>query len=122
CLISIELTDVEFEFDSFELTATAKTYVDRIAEEIMSQVDPQGQGRLELRGHTDSRGAESYNQMLSEKRAQSVLDHMLEVEPGLAAYRDRISAVGFGETQPIASNDTDEGRQRNRRVEFHIVR
>ncbi|MCL7984495.1 MAG: thrombospondin type 3 repeat-containing protein, partial [marine benthic group bacterium] len=46
CLISIELTDVEFEFDSFELTATAKTYVDRIAEEIMSQVDPQGQGRL----------------------------------------------------------------------------
>ncbi|MCL7973979.1 MAG: OmpA family protein [marine benthic group bacterium] len=93
-----------------------------MAEEIMSQVDPQGQGRLELRGHTDSRGAESYNQMLSEKRAQSVLDHMLEVEPGLAAYRDRISAVGFGETQPIASNDTDEGRQRNRRVEFHIVR
>ncbi|MCL7957677.1 MAG: thrombospondin type 3 repeat-containing protein [marine benthic group bacterium] len=122
CLISIELTDVEFEFDSFELTATAKTYVDRIAEEIMSQVDPQGQGRLELRGHTDSRGAESYNQMLSEKRAQSVLDEMLRVEPGLAAYRDRISAVGFGETQPIASNDTDEGRQRNRRVEFHIVR
>ena len=122
CLVSIELTDVEFEFDSFELTANAKTYVDRIAEEIMSQVDPQGQGRLELRGHTDSRGAESYNQRLSERRAQAVLDHMLEVEPGLEAYRSRISAIGFGESQPIASNDTDEGRQRNRRVEFHIVR
>ncbi len=122
CLISIELTDVEFEFDSFELTPTAKNYTRDMAIAIASQVDPSGTSKLELRGHTDSRGAESYNQMLSEKRAQSVLDYMLEVEPSLRAVSNRISVVGYGETQPIASNDTDEGRQRNRRVEFHIIR
>jgi outer membrane protein OmpA-like peptidoglycan-associated protein len=124
CLISIELTDVEFEFDSYQLTATAQTYVRQMADQIAAQADPQGTGMLELRGHTDSRGAESYNQMLSERRAQAVLDFMLEVEPDLKPFMDqgRIRAVGFGETQPIATNDTDEGRQRNRRVEFHIVR
>jgi OOP family OmpA-OmpF porin len=124
CLVSIELTDVEFEFDSYQLTPTAATYVREMADAIAEQADPEGTGILELRGHTDSRGAAEYNQMLSERRAQAVLDYMLEVDPEIAAFQaqDRIRAVGFGETQPIDTNDTDEGRQRNRRVEFHIIR
>ena len=95
-----------------------------MADAIAEQADPDGTGILELRGHTDSRGAEAYNQMLSERRAQAVLDYMLEVDPDIVAFKaqDRIQAVGFGETQPIDTNDTAEGRQRNRRVEFHIIR
>jgi len=124
CLVSIELTDVEFEFDSYQLTPAAAAYVREMADAIAEQADPQGTGILELRGHTDSRGAAEYNQMLSERRAQAVLDYMLEVDPEIAAFQaqNRIRAVGFGETQPIDTNDTDEGRQRNRRVEFHIIR
>jgi len=124
CLVSIELTDVEFEFDSYQLTSAAAEYVREMADVIAEQADPNGTGILELRGHTDSRGAAEYNQMLSERRAQAVLDYMLEVDPEIAAFQaqDRIRAVGFGETQPIDTNDTDEGRQRNRRVEFHIIR
>lgn len=121
CLVSIELTDVEFNFDSYELTDAAKGYVRDMADAIAAQADPAGTATLELRGYTDSRGSEEYNQRLSERRARAVLDYMLEVEPDLAAFRDRIAAVGYGESNPIADNETDEGRARNRRVEFVII-
>ena len=67
-------------------------------------------------GHTDSKGSESYNQGLSERRAQAVT--ALLVAAGVDA--SIIDTSGMGETQPVASNDTEEGRARNRRVEVHV--
>jgi OmpA-OmpF porin, OOP family len=71
---------------------------------------------IEIAGHTDGDGEDAYNQALSEKRAQSVVDYL--VKAGLPA--DRFTAVGYGSTQPIASNDTDEGKAQNRRIEFVV--
>ena len=67
-------------------------------------------------GHTDSRGSEDYNQRLSEFRARAVADYL--IDQGVKPYR--ISWTGYGESMPIASNDTESGRQRNRRVELDI--
>jgi outer membrane protein OmpA-like peptidoglycan-associated protein len=65
-----------------------------------------------VEGHTDSTGADAYNQALSERRANSVLRYL--VDAGVPA--SRLSAQGFGESQPVADNDTAEGRAQNRRV------
>ncbi len=67
---------------------------------------------LEIEGHTDASGDDEYNQSLSERRAQAVVDYL--VESGIS--RDRLTAVGRGEADPVADNDTEAGRQQNRRV------
>ena len=72
--------------------------------------------RIEIAGHTDADGEDGFNQALSEKRAQAVMDYL--VKAGLPA--DRFTAVGYGSTQPIASNETDEGKAHNRRIEFVV--
>jgi len=71
---------------------------------------------MEIAGHTDSNGSDEFNQTLSEARSQSAADFL--VTAGIAA--ERLRPVGYGETRPIASNDTNEGRQANRRVEFRF--
>jgi len=71
---------------------------------------------IEVAGHTDADGDNATNQTLSEKRAQAVVDYL--VKPGLPA--SRFSAIGYGSTQPVAANDTDEGKARNRRIEFVV--
>jgi OmpA-OmpF porin, OOP family len=71
---------------------------------------------IEIAGHTDADGEEAFNQALSEKRAQAVMDYL--VKAGLPA--DRFTAVGYGSTQPVASNDTGEGKAQNRRIEFVV--
>ncbi|MDE2379576.1 OmpA family protein [Bradyrhizobium sp.] len=71
---------------------------------------------IEVAGHTDSDGEDSFNQALSEKRAQAVIDYL--VKAGLPA--GRFTAVGLGSTQPVAGNDTDEGKAQNRRIEFLV--
>ncbi len=71
---------------------------------------------IEIAGHTDSDGEDAANQALSQKRAQAVLDYM--VKAGLAA--DRFTATGYGSAQPVASNETDEGKAQNRRIEFLV--
>jgi OOP family OmpA-OmpF porin len=71
---------------------------------------------IEVAGHTDADGPEGFNQALSEKRAEVVTDYL--VKAGLPA--SRFTAVGYGSTQPIASNETDEGKARNRRIEFVV--
>ena len=73
--------------------------------------------RLEISGHTDSTGADDFNQRLSEQRAKSCYDYL--TSKGVPARR--LSYVGFGETKPIATNDTRDGRQLNRRVEFDMI-
>jgi OmpA-OmpF porin, OOP family len=71
---------------------------------------------IEVAGHTDGDGEDGFNQELSQKRAQVVVDYL--VKAGLPA--SRFTAVGYGSTQPIAGNDTDEGKARNRRIEFLV--
>ncbi|MFT6328647.1 MAG: outer membrane protein OmpA-like peptidoglycan-associated protein [Bermanella sp.] len=68
-------------------------------------------------GHTDSTGSDSLNQTLSEKRAQSVSDYFYKS----GIIRDRLDVIGFGETQAIASNTTEQGKQQNRRVEIALL-
>jgi OOP family OmpA-OmpF porin len=71
---------------------------------------------IEIAGHTDSDGEDAANQSLSERRAQAVLDYF--VKAGLPA--DRFTAIGYGSTKPVASNDTDDGKAQNRRIEFLV--
>jgi len=71
---------------------------------------------IEIAGHTDTDGENSSNQALSEKRAQAVVDYL--VKAGLPA--SRFTAVGYGSTQPVASNETDQGKAQNRRIEFVV--
>ena len=72
---------------------------------------------IEISGHTDSVGADEYNLNLSDARANAVRDYLLEK----GINEEQITAKGYGETVPVATNDTDEGRQENRRVEFKIL-
>ena len=74
--------------------------------------------RIELRGHTDDRGTVDFNQRLSEARAKAVADYL--VSHGIQA--SRIEWNGYGKSQPVDSNDTEEGRQRNRRVEYRVLK
>jgi outer membrane protein OmpA-like peptidoglycan-associated protein len=73
--------------------------------------------KIRIEGHTDSDGADKYNKKLSQKRADAVKAFL--VQAGIT--EDRMEAVGYGEEKPIASNDTDEGKEQNRRVEFNII-
>jgi len=73
---------------------------------------------VELAGYTDSIGSVGYNIGLSQRRAEAVKQYLV-AERGIDA--GRIQAKGYGKLNPVASNDTDEGRERNRRVELHIL-
>ncbi|MOA46899.1 Outer membrane porin F precursor [compost metagenome] len=73
---------------------------------------------IKVVGHTDSVGSDAYNQALSERRASSVAEYLLS--QGVAP--NKVTSEGRGESQPIADNETEEGRAKNRRVELHINR
>jgi outer membrane protein OmpA-like peptidoglycan-associated protein len=73
--------------------------------------------KIRIEGHTDSVGTPRYNLNLSRKRAQAVLDYLV----GKGVATERLTSEGFGLAKPVADNDTDEGRSKNRRVEFNIV-
>lgn len=102
-----------FGFDSYALTADAREELEGMAKVLNNYPDT----KIQVDGHTDSRGAESYNQTLSVQRAKSVSDYLRS----LGVTADRISEAGFGESMPVADNDTDEGRMLNRRVEIGIL-
>ena len=73
--------------------------------------------RVSVEGHTDSKGSDRLNQRLSQNRAQAVMDHIVRdatITPEL------VSAIGYGETRPIASNETEVGRAKNRRIDLII--
>ncbi|NND61527.1 MAG: OmpA family protein, partial [Gammaproteobacteria bacterium] len=107
------LEGVFFEFDSAQLRDGAETRLD----EAVQTLRMNGDLKIEVAGHTDSIGAASYNQSLSQRRAESVRDYL--VAKGIDA--SRLTAKGYGESQPIASNDTRESRARNRRVMLRIL-
>ncbi|WP_419868418.1 OmpA family protein [Chryseobacterium sp. CT-SW4] len=111
--ITLNESIVNFDFDSSALTATAKNNLDKLSEVLINNPDT----NINIYGHTDSKGSDSYNLSLSERRAESVKSYLSA--KGIAS--SRLFAKGEGESQPVASNETDEGRAKNRRVEFAIT-
>jgi len=107
----IRLRGVEFEFDSAELKGASSVVLD-VAVDSLKQC-PTIPVRVE--GHTDAIGSDDYNQRLGLRRAQAVREYL--ISGGISS--GRISAKSFGESKPIATNETDEGRALNRRVELH---
>jgi OOP family OmpA-OmpF porin len=109
----IELQGVHFDFDKATLKPEAKI----ILNEAAALLNQHERVVVEVAGHTDSIGTDAYNQGLSERRANSVRDYL--VEKGVRA--SRLTAKGYGESMPVASNDTSEGRAENRRVELIVL-
>ena len=109
--------DLKFEFASARIDDRYHGELDRLRELLLAEP----QHMLVLEGHTDSVGSADYNQGLSQMRAEAVRRYLIR-DPRLAA--ERVRAVGFGESKPISSNETDDGRQANRRTvaEFRIER
>ncbi len=105
-------SNVLFGFDSKNLSNDAKTNLDKLVKVLNVYPDTD----IEIQGHTDSKGSESYNQKLSKSRAQEVSVYL--VNNGIK--RDRISTKGFGESIAKYDNNTENGRSQNRRVEFLI--
>lgn len=106
----ISLPNIEFESGKTVLAAGGKQKLEAVVEFLANQESV----TIDVFGHTDAQGKDSYNQTLSEGRAKAVMDYL--VSRGISA--SRLSSKGFGETQPIASNETAEGRAQNRRVEL----
>jgi outer membrane protein OmpA-like peptidoglycan-associated protein len=112
--VVVELpADVLFDFDEADIRADAAGALAQLATVLRGF--PEGTARLN--GHTDSVGQAAYNQRLSQRRAESVKRWLVERE-GIAA--DLLETHGLGESRPVASNDDEAGRQRNRRVEVVI--
>ncbi len=104
------LEGVNFDFDKSTLRQEDIVIIDRD----VTTLDQWGNANIEVAGHTDSRGSDEYNMTLSQQRAEAVRNYL--ISKGIAA--DRLTAKGYGESQPVADNATDEGRFKNRRVEL----
>jgi outer membrane protein OmpA-like peptidoglycan-associated protein len=112
--IAINLTnDILFDYNSFALRQESKSTLQNLADNFRKYPEE----RIDVEGHTDAVGSHESNQRLSEQRADTVRNYL--VDQGVTGTR--ITSVGFGETRPKASNDTPEGRQLNRRVEIRIT-
>ncbi|MBI3475167.1 MAG: OmpA family protein [Acidobacteria bacterium] len=106
------MSDVLFKSGSFELLPGARERLAKVSGIVLAY-----QGlRLQVEGHTDSIGTDEYNRRLSEQRAEAVRDYL--VAQGISS--EAITSSGFGKSEPVASNDTPEGRQQNRRVELVV--
>ncbi len=111
--IAVKLTsDILFDLDSAGLRPESRSTLRDLATNFRQYPDE----LIDVEGHTDSTGTSEYNQSLSNRRANSVRDFL--VDNGVSSRS--ITAVGYGETRPKATNSTPEGRQLNRRVEIHI--
>lgn len=109
----VVLKNVHFLFDQSTLTPDAKAVLDGVSDAMTRAADI----HVEIGGHTDAKGSDEYNQKLSERRAVSVRKYIV----GKGVAGDRMNAAGYGESQPVADNETDEGRELNRRVELKII-
>ncbi|WP_367374411.1 OmpA family protein [Pseudomonas lini] len=106
--------NVLFAYNQSDLMPEARSQLDSL----MAKLQSADVVSVKVIGHTDSQGSDTYNQKLSERRASSVAAYLLS--QGLAP--NKLTSEGRGESQPIADNDTEEGRAQNRRVELHINR
>jgi outer membrane protein OmpA-like peptidoglycan-associated protein len=110
----VRLNNVFFDFDKWSLRPESFVELDRVVKLLAENPAIE----IELSAHTDSRGSDDYNFKLSDNRARSVMEYILS--KGIEA--SRLTSQGYGEKNPVATNDTDEGRQLNRRVEFKIMK
>jgi outer membrane protein OmpA-like peptidoglycan-associated protein len=108
----VNMSDVLFDTAKFSLRPLAREKLAKVAGIVSGHPGL----RLDVEGHTDSVGGDEYNQRLSEQRGSSVRDYL--VQQGMPS--SSVTAKGFGKTRPVASNDTAQGRQQNRRVELVI--
>ena len=106
--------NVLFDFDSAELREEAVAELDRVAATIETYVG----ATVIVEGHTDAKGADSYNQGLSQQRAAAVQNYLLTAD---AMAPEQAVIRGYGESRPVATYETDEGRQANRRVDLIII-
>jgi outer membrane protein OmpA-like peptidoglycan-associated protein len=109
----IVLKNIFFDFDKASLRSESTAELDRLTQ----MLNDLPSLKIEISGHTDNIGSAAYNKTLSENRAKAVVDYL--VKKGISA--NRLTFVGYGFDQPIAPNDTEEGRQQNRRTEFKVV-
>ncbi len=111
--LKICLHDISFQFNKSNLQKKSKTHID----EMIILMKKRKSMKMKINGHTDNVGKDDYNLELSKKRSQSVYNYM--ISQGID--KKRLSYEGFGNTKPIDTNDTDEGKAKNRRVEFEII-
>jgi outer membrane protein OmpA-like peptidoglycan-associated protein len=109
----VNISDVLFDTGQYTLKPAAREKLAKVAGIVLAHPGL----RLEIEGHTDSVGSDEFNQQLSEKRAATVRDYLVQQGIGI----NGVSARGFGKTMPAASNDTAAGRQLNRRVEMIVA-
>lgn len=107
------MKDIFFEFD--KSTILQQSYFELM--KLLSLLETYPQMKIEIRGHTDAKGSDSYNLRLSENRAKAVLDYLILK----GVDEKRLRSKGYGKSLPIDTNDTEEGRANNRRVEFKIL-
>jgi len=107
------LQGISFSSGGSSLTPGSQSALDEIAVVLIANPEMS----ITVEGHTDSQGADAANQALSEARATSVVDYLITKDVGA----DRLTATGFGESQPIADNATAAGRAENRRIEFSLT-
>jgi len=107
------LNNIFFDLDSYDLKEKSYTELNRISEFLKSNPDV----RIEISGHTDNTGSEEYNLDLSNKRAETVFNYL--IEKGFTL--ERITFKGYGQSKPAFPNDTEENRSKNRRIEFLVI-
>ncbi len=112
--VTVRLKNIYFDFDKTTLKSESYTELNKVVDFLNQNPSVE----IEIAGHTDSKGSDDYNANLSQGRSQAVVDYL--ISQGINEYR--LSAHGYGESKPIDTNDTDEGRANNRRVEFTVLK
>jgi outer membrane protein OmpA-like peptidoglycan-associated protein len=110
---TVRLNNIFFDFDKATLRPESMTELNAVVEFLKTNPTV----KIEIAGHTDSKGSDAYNLSLSDGRAAAVRSYLLEQWIDV----DRVTSRGYGESVPVATNETDQGRQENRRVEFTIL-
>lgn len=112
--VTVRLKNVYFDFDKTTLKDESYPELNKV----VSFLQDNATVEIEIAGHTDYKGSDDYNRDLSQGRCQSVVDYL--ISQGIDSYR--LTAQGYGESRPIDTNETDEGRANNRRVEFTVLK
>jgi OOP family OmpA-OmpF porin len=109
----ISVNTIHFEFDKSRVLPESYPEIEKVVDIIKSRPEVT---HVSIEGHTDSKGSDEYNQGLSERRANSVMEEL--IKRGIPA--SKLTAMGLGESMPVATNETKEGRALNRRIEFRL--
>jgi OOP family OmpA-OmpF porin len=106
---------IQFEYNKAEIKEVSFDLLAEIAKVIKENTHIK---KIRIEGHASSEGADDYNMRLSDRRAKAVMKHLVDIG---GIKQEMLVAQGFGETKPIADNETEAGREKNRRVEFNII-